>query len=205
MRNKFDPLTKKQEQKIRTEYLIKSYKLLARELGISDGRVKRLLKKWGLKLSRKIVEKRRRSTQFKKGNISMNKGKKQIEYMTKEGIERSKATRFQPGSKPANTKYDGYERIDEDGYVLMRIGNDKFVHKHTYQWKKKNGKIPKGHCLNCVDGNRANCDPDNWKLVSRQEHMLKNSKHKFPKEVIPSMVLLGKIAKKIKNIKDGTK
>ena len=32
--------------------------------------------------------------QFKKGNIPFNKGKKQIEYMSKEAIEKSKLTRF---------------------------------------------------------------------------------------------------------------
>ena len=41
-----------------------------------------------------------KETRFKKGNVPVNKGKKQTEFMTSEAIERTKATRFQKGMKP---------------------------------------------------------------------------------------------------------
>ncbi|WP_274533932.1 HNH endonuclease signature motif containing protein [Nitrobacter vulgaris] len=61
--------------------------------------------------------------------------------------------------------YSGYihERIDRSKYPSYRGSN--FARKHVWLWELKNGPVPKGHMLKCLDGNKLNTDPDNWVLV----------------------------------------
>lgn len=109
---------------------------------------------------------------IKKGNIPMNKGKKQTGYMSPEAIERTKATRFRKGSIPPNAVPVGYERIDKDGYVYIKVeGKRKLVLKHRYIWEQHNGPIPKGYNIQFKDGNKHNCDINNLYMISRVEQM----------------------------------
>lgn len=116
---------------------------------------------------------------FKKGNIPNNKGKKQSEFLTPEAIERTKATRFQKGNLPPNTKPIGYERITQDGYIEVKIKmrpsrkdcNDNFKAKHIIEWEKHNGPVPKGMVLRFLDGNKQNCSIDNLELVTKAENL----------------------------------
>ncbi|KOY84265.1 hypothetical protein AD998_21925, partial [bacterium 336/3] len=91
-------------------------------------------------------------TTFKKGNIPKNKGLKQVDYMTPEAIEKTKATRFKKGNEPHNTNYNGHERISKDGYVEVRITKGKYVLKHRLVWQQANGPIPKNHIIVFKDG-----------------------------------------------------
>lgn len=76
----------------------------------------------------------------------MNKGIPQTEYMSKEAIERTKATRFKVGDKPPNTRKIGSKRITEDG-VMVKVGPNKWDYEHRVKWIKKNGPIPDGYIL----------------------------------------------------------
>lgn len=202
-KGKWIPLTSFQEEKIRDEYLNKPIKRIAQELGISFGRVMRFLSKNDLVIPSEVIEARKRSNQFKTGCISHNKGKRQIDYMSPESIQRTKATRFKKGNIPHNTKFDGHERISKDGYVEIRISKGKYRLKHLLNWENQNGLIPESHCLRCIDGDKTNTDPSNWKLISRSENMLHNSIHEYPKEIIPSLEILNQINKKIKQHTNG--
>ncbi len=82
------------------------------------------------------------ATRLKKGNISPTKGMKMEEFMSPSTIEKFKANTFKKGHKPHNTKYDGYERFDVDGYVWVRISEKNWVQKHRLVWEKHNGEIP---------------------------------------------------------------
>jgi hypothetical protein len=112
---------------------------------------------------------------FEKGSIPFNKGKKQIEYTSKEGIKNSSKTRFKKGQTPHNTKYGGHERFSKDGYIEISVKETnpytgferRYVLKHKYLWEKENGKVPEGMCLKCLDGNKQNTDPSNWELIDR--------------------------------------
>lgn len=135
--------------------------------------------------------------QFKKGHIPPNKGKKQKEYMSKEAIERTKATRFQKGSIPPNAVPVGYERIDRDGYVYIKVeGKKKLVLKHRYVWEQHNGSIPKGYNIQFKDGNKHNCDIDNLYMISRGEQMRnENSASKNLPDSAVAVYLVGKRGK----------
>ena len=195
----------KEDKYIQENYLSIPIKTIARNLNRSYCFVSGRMKKLNLTVPKDIIEKRKLESRFKKGNISFNKGKKQIDYMSKEGLERSKKTRFKKGNEPHNTKYDGAERITKDGYIEIRLSKGKYRLKHLFEWEKVNGKVKKGSCLKCIDGNKLNTNPNNWMMISRVENMYRNSSQKYPEEVIPSLVLVNSINKKINSIKNGKK
>lgn len=109
---------------------------------------------------------------FVKGQTSHNKGKS----MTPEVRAKCAATMFKKGQVSHTYRGPGHERIDsKDGYVVMIVeetnpwtgARTRPVHKHRYLWEKENGPIPKGHVLKCLDGDKTNCNPSNWELVSQ--------------------------------------
>lgn len=106
-------------------------------------------------------------TQFKKGHVPFNKGRKGISYP---GM---KHTQFKKGNKPHNWVPLGSERITKDGYIQMKIDDGKFQHnwkgKHILIWESVNGPVPKGYAVIFGDENRRNFEPENLILVSRKQ------------------------------------
>jgi hypothetical protein len=106
---------------------------------------------------------------FEKGNEPFNKGKPQPTR------GRAAETQFKKGALPHNTKWLGHERVSKDGYVEISIAETnphtgfgrRYVLKHRYMWEQKNGKLPRGTALKCLDGNKLNTDPENWEPVER--------------------------------------
>lgn len=122
--------------------------------------------------------------QFKKGNVAHNKGKKQIEYMSQESIERTKETRFKKGNKPKNYRPVGSERITKDGYIEVKVADpNKWETKNKIIYKQYYGDIPKGHKVIYADGNKLNNDINNLILVSDNEELIMN-RHKLRTEDI---------------------
>ena len=196
-----NPYTKEKE-----DYLIKNYantrnRDLAEILNVTEGSIQGRAFKLGLKKCPEFMERCSSVSYFKKGHIPYSKGKKQTEFMSPEAIERTKATRFQKGSLPFN--YKGGEHLTKDGYIMKSLGESKKILKHKYVWENKNGKIPKGYCLWFKDGDRTNCSIENLELISQCENMLRNSKYNYPREVIPSMILVNKVKKQLNTIENG--
>ena len=199
------PFSEKAKNTIESEYLKLPIKTLAKKVGVSQTKVRSYMKQKGLIIPSDIAEKRKRDSRFYQGHTPINKGKKQSDYMSAESIERTKATRFQKGHTPHNTQYVGHERVSKDGYVEIRVSVGNYQLKHIVEWEKVNGKLPDGYCLRCKDGDLTNTDPLNWRLISREENMYRNSKHNYPEEIIPSMVLVNKIQKSINTYENGKK
>ncbi len=205
------PFTKEQEQKIKDEYLAKPVKRLADELNTTYHRIMRFLKRNNLEIPKELIEKRKLESRIKKGNIPFNKSKKQTDYMTQEAIERTKKTRFKKGNIPhnANKKGDGAITIRKDksgrNYKYIRVALGVWELLHVHIWEKENGKIPENHIVVFKDGNTENVCIENLELISKVENMLRNSKHKFPREIIPSLVLKNKLENKLKDLQNGTK
>lgn len=134
---------------------------------------------------------------IKKGTPPPNKGKKQKEYMSKEAIERTKNTRFKKGHIPANAVPVGYERLDKDGYIYIKVeGKRKLVLKHRYVWEQHNGSIPRGNNIQFKDGNKHNCDIDNLYMISRSEQMRnENSGSKNLPDGIVALYIAGRHGK----------
>ena len=122
--------------------------------------------------------------QFKKGNVPHNKDKKQVEYMSKESIERTKKTRFKKGNKPKNYRPVGSERITKDGYIEVKVADpNKWETKNKIIYKQYFGDIPEGHKIIYADGNKLNNDINNLILVSDNEELIMN-KYKLRTENI---------------------
>jgi len=103
---------------------------------------------------------------FKKGHIPVNKGRK---GWYPPGCEKNW---FKKGHKPHN--YKTGEFLSKDGYVVMSIGEGKQKLKHIYNWEQLNGPLPKGHCLNFLDGDRTNTNVENLELITRAELLRRN-------------------------------
>jgi hypothetical protein len=144
-------------------------------------------------------------TRFKKGQAPANKGKKQHEYMSAEGIERTKASRFKKGSVPHNTNQQGNGAItirrDKNGnrYQYIRIALGHWRELHRVVWEQHHGPQPKGFNVQFRDKNPLNCTIENLYLVSRKKQMIDNSIMRYPPEIKKTIRVLGKLKRKIRH------
>jgi len=114
-------------------------------------------------------------TQFKKGNVPFNKGKKKY---WKGGEE----TQFKKGNKPHNYMPVGSERVNGDDYVDIKIADpNKWRGKHILIWEKHNGPVPKGYAVIFGDRDNRNFDINNLILVSRHQ-LLELNRNKLIQE-----------------------
>jgi hypothetical protein len=142
--------------KEQTEYLIKNfrtkpYRLIAEKIGRSVDSIRDKLKRLNLKrTSEEILE-----------------------------INRKYASHTWFNGNPYNTLYNGAITIRKDSnghrYKWIRIAKAKWEMLQVHNWEEKNGPIPKEKIIVAKDGNQMNCDPDNWMLVDRREHLERNS------------------------------
>ncbi|EFD81353.1 phage protein [Fusobacterium animalis D11] len=104
---------------------------------------------------------------FRKGFIPWNKGKK--------GYVGANKTSFKKGNKPKNWRPVGSERIDDEGYTLIKVSNEggmlkRWALKHRVVWEQHHKKkIPKGSVIIFADGNKNNLSIDNLLCVTREE------------------------------------
>ena len=123
------------------------------------------------------------ATRFQKGLVPWNKGKRDYEFRSKDAIARCAKTQFKPGHRPANAKPVGYERINDDGYILVKVSMDcKMVLKHRWVYEQAYGAIPEGYNIMFRDGNKLNCSLDNLELVSRGEAARRQVKAETPEQ-----------------------
>lgn len=167
--------TPEEDQFLRDNYLTIPTKRMSVMLGRSDGAARQRMASLGIKVPPEVADKFKRDSWIKPGSTPMNKGKKQVEYMSPESIVKASVGRFGKGNVPSNSKYDGYERISKDGYVEVRIRKGLFRLKHRVEWEKVNGPIPKKHLIVCLSDDVTDCRPENWELITMKENMRRNS------------------------------
>ncbi|MCM3699219.1 HNH endonuclease signature motif containing protein [Paenibacillus macerans] len=90
-------------------------------------------------------------------------------------------TSFKKGQRAMNYKPVGSERIDRDGYTLIKVSDEgpwhkRWRHKHKVVWEEKHGPIPKGHVILFADQNKRNIDPDNLILIKQSQLSILNNK-----------------------------
>lgn len=170
-------------------------------------------KKFGYNLSESAIANRKnklglssgiKGGQFQKGSVPFNKGKKQKDYMSEEAINKTKNTRFKKGNIPHNHRPVGSERITIDGYIEIKVAEpNKWKTKAVVIYEEKYGKIPKGHKIIYLDGNRQNLDVSNLKVISNAEELIMNSNslRYSNKELTESGCLVAKIINKRRKLK----
>lgn len=119
----------------------------------------------GLRKDKDWMWERSKATQYRKGCVPPNKGKKWSEYMPKDKQERCRTTQFKKGHVPHNKKPVGYERKTVDGYWEVKVAEPNvFEAKHRIIWEKQYGPIPDGMNVSFRDGNKENFDIGNLML-----------------------------------------
>jgi len=97
-------------------------------------------------------------------NIPWNKGLKGLDM----GNNKNK-TSFKEGKQHPRYRPIGSERVERDGYIVMKVADRKWQQKHRYLWERDNGKIPKGHVVIFGNGNKRDFRPENLILVTRNQ------------------------------------
>lgn len=152
-----------------------------------------------------------RTGQFTKGQTSHNAGKKGLRFPGSEkgwfrkGERRGVATKlYQP---------IGTERVSKDGYRERKINDDMPLQRrwrgvHLVEWEAKNGPLPKGHALKCLDGDKLNTDPSNWEAVPRA--LLPRLNGRFgraydeaPAELKPTIMATAKLEHRLREMRKG--
>lgn len=108
-----------------------------------------------------------RTGQFEKGSVPWSKGRALPLHPN------SARTCFKSGQRPHTWRGAGHESVDKHGYVWLIVdavnpytgAPTRRVQKHKWLWEKRHGPVPDGHALKCLDGNKANTDPENWECV----------------------------------------
>lgn len=194
--------TETEDDFIKVNYLTIPAKRIAKMLGRSEGTARQRMKLLGIIVPPEIVQKFREDSYIKKGAISFNKGKKQIEYMSKEAIEASKVTRFKKGSIPHNAKdKNGVVSIRPDkrsvNYKFIRVSLGKWEPLARVNWEKANGPIPKNMKIIHKDGDTLNCNLSNLELLTPGELMKRNSLHNLPEDISKTILLGAALTRKI--------
>ena len=102
---------------------------------------------------------------------------------------------YYEGRKPAPI---GHEMKGKGGYVYVKIEERKYKLKHHVVWEEAYGKIPNNCVLIFKDGNRANCDLSNLKMVDRKLHSKICKQLTDDKDINECVFLLGDLKMKIK-------
>jgi len=117
--------------------------------------------------------------QFQKGQEPPNKGKTWDELgFSEQARENMRRGQFKKGNMPHNAvdKPVGTERVDADGYVLVKVAerpsrqdcNDNWRLKHNVVWEEANGTpVPPHTMVVFADHDNRNMDPGNLVLVPR--------------------------------------
>lgn len=137
---------------------------------------------------------------YEKGSTPVNKGKKFPGQINK--------TTFKKGNVPKNYKPVGFERVDKDGYVLVKVSDtgawhERWKHKHKVIWEEENGAIPKGHCVIFLDRDRQNISLNNLYLVTQAQlaRMNQNNLFQTNPELTKTGVVIANIYTQIGNLK----
>ena len=105
-------------------------------------------------------------TRFKKGMTPWNKG-------IKTGLKPTNG--FKKGFTPWHTKELYSERLDKDGYILIKIAEpNKWVRKHRWLYEQEHGAIPENSVIIFADGDKTNLNTDNLICVTRNELKILN-------------------------------
>jgi hypothetical protein len=116
----------------------------------------------------------------------------------------SKATMFQPGSKPFNWVPVGTERV-RDGYLCRKLTDTGYpprdwVPVHILLWREHHGTVPDGHVVVFRDRNPRNIVLDNLECISRTELMRRNTVHNMPAPLKQVIRLKGALKRRVRNL-----
>ena len=195
--------TPEEDEIIKALYLELPVKTLGKLINRSHCGITRRFEALGLVIPLEVIEERKQNSRYSKGNVPFNKGKKIADYLSPEQYERVKTTFFQSGHIPHNALPDftEVERPDKTGKMNIMIklpGRRKLVYKNIYVWEEHTGKpLPKGYNVVFKTDDRTNFSPENLECISNKELMLRNTVHRYPKEIVQLVQLKAAVKRQI--------
>jgi hypothetical protein len=140
-----------------------------------------------------------RATQIKPGAVPPNKG------LRRPGWAPGNMARcqFKPGNLPSSWRPVGTYTINPEGHLDIKVNDDpgprhvRWKPVYRVVWEAAHGPVPDGHLVVFKPG-RATLEPthitlDAVELVTRAEHMRRNSIHTLPPELKEVAILRGAI------------
>ncbi len=145
---------------------------------------------------------------FEKGNTPYTRGKKQVEFMDSEQIERSKKGRFKTGNIPRNHKPVGTISMrSSEGRTFIKIAEpNNWILYARYVWEQHNGAIPPGYKILHINGISTDDRIENLKLISKAELNALNKLRlsvKGNSDINEACLNLAKLKLKISKVKKG--
>jgi hypothetical protein len=198
--------TDEQRDVMRREFANTRTADLAERFGVHYGQVVKLASVLGLKKSEEFLNgpaggrvdgARGAGKRFAPGHVPWSKGKK----LPGTGG----ASTFKPGARPFNYKPVGSYRVGS-GYLQRKVTETGYpprdwVMVHRLVWEAEHGPVPEGCVVAFKAGRRTTeleqITPDAIELVSRREHMSRNSVNRLPKELADLVKLRGALSRQI--------
>jgi hypothetical protein len=201
LRERVQNIIHPEDELIKELYLLLPLKNLADLIGRSDSFVSGRMKRLNLIVPRETVEEFIQYSRIKPGHTPLNKGKKQIEYMSPQSIKKTIATRFKKGQFPKNTLSDGIITIRKDSkgrsYKWIRVAHAKWKMLHVKVWEDNNGKVPKGKIIVFKDKDSMNCELSNLEMITLADNMKRNSFYRYPEDIVKTIQLGARLTRKI--------
>lgn len=144
-------------------------------------------------------------TRFKPGQLPWNAGK---HYQPGGRCAEGWFKKGRPAQEARNYLPIGSLRISKDGYVERKVTDDpalvparRWAAVHRLVWIEAHGPVPEGHAV-CFKPGRQTTDPeaiavDGLELVTRRELMLRNTYHRYGKDVAKLVQLRGALTRQI--------
>ena len=89
-------------------------------------------------------------------------------------LKKPNSGNFKKGHTPTNTNYNGHERVNRDGFVMIRISKGNYVLKSHLIWNKHNKPLKENEVIRFKDNNKLNCSIENLYKESRTILMSEN-------------------------------
>ncbi len=210
-------------ERLRDLFPIQSTRKLAKRLRRSESSVSQTAYKLGLRkteeylLSPEACRLRRGwprpgvATQFKKGQVPVNKGLRRPGWSP----GRMRETQFKKGQRTGkaaqNWRPIGTILTDGEGYQRIKVreavpgeaygfGNSRvwpLLQRHV--WEEHHGPIPPGHVVAFKDKNRQNCAIENLECIPRSELAHRNRMWTvYPRELAEAIQLNGQLKRKLR-------
>lgn len=103
---------------------------------------------------------------------------------------------FKKGHTSWNHAKVGDEAWTTDGYLKVKIAEpNKWEFKHVLEWEKVHGPKPEGMMITFLDGDHANCSPDNLALITNEINGILNHQgmRSSDPEITSTAITLAKI------------
>jgi hypothetical protein len=138
--------------------------------------IKKNFRKRSYKEMGEILGRTSDSVRKKTQDLRLRRSQKDLKFLQKKYCCK---TYYPKNHQPGNTLFDGAVTVRKDNrgvpHKYIRLTKNKWIELQIYNWQMQYGPVPAGMVLKCINGDTLDCDPQNYKLISKQELLEGNS------------------------------